>query len=84
MLIPCWLLGKLARDISAKGQGVGTALLRDALQRVKTLSAEGGGYCVVVDSKDEKSDLFYKQYGFELLDESKNEHRFYLPVAEIP
>ena len=89
--VSSWLIGRLARDLSVKGQGFGEKLLMDALQRIKRLANEGGGYCVIVDSKFEKSDKqyeklydFYTSFGFELLDETKSFRRFFLPIAEIP
>ena len=89
--VSSWLIGRLARDLSVKGQGIGEKLLMDALQRIKRLANEGGGYCVIVDSKFEKTDKqyqklydFYTSFGFELLDETKSFRRFFLPIAEIP
>jgi len=89
--VSSWLIGRLARDISVKGQGIGEKLLMDALQRIKRLADEGGGYCVVADTKYEKTDnqykklfAFYTSFGFELLDETKSFRRLFLPVAEIP
>ena len=89
--VSSWLIGRLARDLSVKGQGIGEKLLMDALQRIKRLADEGGGYCVIVDAKFEKSDEqyqklydFYTSFGFELLDETRSFRRFFLPIAEIP
>ena len=86
-----WLIGRLARDLSVKGQGIGEKLLMDALQRIKRLANEGGGYCVIVDTNYDKTDAqyrklydFYTSFGFELLDETKSFTRFFLPIAEIP
>jgi hypothetical protein len=50
--VPCWLIGKLARDISVQGQGVGEFLLLDAMKRVKQGAFIYGGFCIVVDSKN--------------------------------
>jgi GNAT superfamily N-acetyltransferase len=89
--VSSWLIGRLARDLSVKGQGIGEKLLMDALQRIKRLSDEGGGYCVIVDTEFEKTDKqykklfdFYNSFGFELLDETRNSRRLFLPVTEIP
>ena len=82
-LIPCWLIGKLARDLSVKGRGVGEELLVDALRRVMMLAQTAAGFCVVVDSKDLKATRFYESYGFTVLDKTQNERRLYLPIAEI-
>ena len=82
--IPCWLIGKMARDKSVVKQGVGRELILDALHKVKEIGKIITGYCVIVDSKDMKSDAFYKSYGFKVLDETKNERRYYLPLNAIP
>ena len=89
--VSSWLIGRLARDLSVKGQGIGEKLLMDALQRIKRLAGEGGGYCVIVDIKFDKTDKqykklydFYASFWFELLDETKSFRRFFLPIAEIP
>jgi GNAT superfamily N-acetyltransferase len=82
--VPCWLIGKLARSLLVKGQGVGEFLLLDAMKRVKQGAFIYGGFCIIVDSKDDKAALFYKKFGFDILDETKNTRRFYLPIAEIP
>jgi predicted N-acetyltransferase YhbS len=82
--IPCWLIGKLARDISVKGHGIGEFLLLDAMRRVKHGTLIYGGFCIIVDSKDGKAALFYKKFGFDILDETRNTRRYYLPIAEIP
>jgi len=82
--VPCWLIGKLARDLSVKGQGVGEFLLLDAMKRVKQGALVYGGFCIIVDSKDDKTALFYKKFGFEIFDETMNNRRYYLPIAEIP
>jgi len=89
--VSSWLIGRLARDLSVRGQGIGEKLLMDALQRIKRLAEEGGGYCVIVDTEFEKMDKqykklydFYTSFGFELLDETKSSRRFFLPIAEIP
>ena len=59
--VSSWLIGRLARDLSVKGEGIGEKLLMDALQRIKRLSNEGGGFCVIIDSKYEKTDKQYKK-----------------------
>jgi GNAT superfamily N-acetyltransferase len=82
--VPCWLIGKLARSLSVKGQGIGEFLLLDAMKRIKQGACVYGGFCIIVDTKDDKAARFYKKYGFEILDEAQNTRRYYLPIAEIP
>lgn len=78
---PVILLGRLARDISARGTGLGEYLLLDALFRSYQLSKESiGAMAVVVDPINEKAFEFYSKYGFERLPDSE---RMFLPMKVI-
>lgn len=78
---PVILLGRLARDISVKGTGIGEHLLLDALFRAFTLSEESiGAMAVVVDPINGKADAFYRKYGFMKLPDSG---RLFLPMHFI-
>lgn len=78
---PVILLGRLARDISQKGSGLGEHLLLDALFRSFTLSNESiGAMAVVVDPINELSVNFYKRYGFQPLQDSR---KMFLPMKVI-
>ena len=78
---PVILLGRLARDISMKGSGLGEHLLLDALFRSYTLSKESiGAMAVVVDPINKKAIYFYKRYGFEQLQDT---HKMFLPMKVI-
>lgn len=78
---PVILLGRLARDISQKGTGLGEFLLLDALFRSFVLSNESiGAMAVVVDPINEKAVNFYSSYGFELLSDSG---KMFLPMKVI-
>lgn len=69
---PVILLGRLARDYSAKGTGLGEHLLLDALFRSYNLSKESiGAMAVVVDPINKNAFEFYKKYGFEQLTDSE-------------
>jgi predicted GNAT family N-acyltransferase len=61
---PVLLLGRLARDLSFRGQGIGEILLRDALQRSLATQQRIGAIAVIVDAIDEHAALFYQAYGF--------------------
>ena len=79
--IPCWLLGRLAVDIRYKSQGFGVRLLMAAFSQVLELERRAGGYCLVVDAKNEGIKPFYLKFGFRpVLDD---ELRLYLPVSSI-
>ncbi|MEA2041623.1 MAG: GNAT family N-acetyltransferase [Bacteroidota bacterium] len=78
---PVILLGRLARDITTKGTGLGEYLLLDALYRSYKLSNKSiGAMAVVVDPINEKAVLFYEKYGFELLPDSEKK---FLPMKII-
>lgn len=67
--IPVALLGRLAIDLEKSGQGIGSTLLADAIQRVVTISEQIGVYAIVVDALHEQAKSFYLRFGFrELLD----------------
>ncbi len=61
---PVLLLGRLARDMSFRGQGIGEMLLRDALERSLEAQQRVGAIAVIVDAIDERAALFYEAYGF--------------------
>lgn len=62
--LPIVLLGRLACDLRARGQGLGALLLFDAIQRIVRVSAEIGVALIVVDAKDDQASAFYRHFGF--------------------
>jgi GNAT superfamily N-acetyltransferase len=62
--LPVTLLGRLARDINHKGQGIGELLLADALRQAFQASATIGACAVVTDPINEKARAFYESFGF--------------------
>jgi ribosomal protein S18 acetylase RimI-like enzyme len=60
--VPAYRVGRLAVDRAARGQGLGAALLADALLRAGR--AEAAGLALVVDAKDETAAAFYRHHGF--------------------
>ena len=75
------LLGRLARDLTCKGKGVGELLLVDALKRSLVMSRQIASAAVVVDAKDEKAPKFYRDFGFIPFPESQK--RLFLPMVTI-
>ena len=65
--VPAVRLGRLAVDAVFKGQGLGGALLADAVNR--TARSEIAAYALVVDAKDEAAAGFYRHHGFIALPE---------------
>jgi ribosomal protein S18 acetylase RimI-like enzyme len=62
--VPAILIGKLAVDTTAKGQGLGTALLVDALLRSVKASQDVAVFAVRVDAIDSTARDFYLKYEF--------------------
>jgi GNAT superfamily N-acetyltransferase len=60
--VPAVRLGRLAVDQTFKGQGLGGALLADALDRAAR--SEIAAYAMLVDAKDESAAAFYQHHGF--------------------
>ena len=80
MPFPCWLLGKLALDKKYQNKGLGEKLLMTACERAARLSKEdAGGFCLVVDAKDQKAKNFYLKYGFIAFEDTPL--RLYLPLS---
>jgi GNAT superfamily N-acetyltransferase len=69
--LPVTLIGRLAIDKKFQGQGLGEALLLDALKRSHHYSENYSGcIAVVVDPLDSEARNFYAQYGFIQLPDS--------------
>jgi ribosomal protein S18 acetylase RimI-like enzyme len=62
--IPAALIGRLARDVRARGQGLGELLLADAIRRILGASRLVAVFAIVVDAKDERGAAFYRGFGF--------------------
>lgn len=60
--VPAVRMGRLAVDQVFKGQGLGGALLADALLR--TAHSEIAAYALMVDAKDPTAAAFYRHHGF--------------------
>jgi GNAT superfamily N-acetyltransferase len=62
--VPCLLLGQLATDQSWVGKGVGTGLLRHALQRCVAAAELVGGRALIVNAVDIEAADFWTRRGF--------------------
>jgi GNAT superfamily N-acetyltransferase len=62
--IPCVLIGRLGVDTQAKGQGIGTSLLRDATIRSKLASNEVSARFALVHALNPDAIQFYIRHGF--------------------
>jgi predicted GNAT family N-acyltransferase len=79
--LPTTLLGRLARDVTFKSQGIGELLLMGALKQALDHSKRIASMAVVADAKDEKAKKFYMNYGFVELPDHPN--RVFLPMKTI-
>jgi GNAT superfamily N-acetyltransferase len=62
--VPCLLLGQLAADQNYIGKGIGTGLLKHALQRcVVTAASLIGGRALIVNAIDIEAANFWKRRG---------------------
>lgn len=77
-VVPAALLGRLAVATSHQGQGLGAALLGDALLR--TARVELGVFAMLVDAKDDAAQRFYEHHGFALL--RGESRRSCLPISK--
>lgn len=63
-LVPGYLIARLALDQSLQGQGLGTQLLLDALERIVAAANTTGGRLVAVDAIDDTAHSFYRHHDF--------------------
>ena len=62
--VPLLLLGRLAVDVAFQGQGLGAALLADALRRCAAASVIAGVRGVITHAIDDEAMAFYRRHGF--------------------
>ena len=62
--VPCLLLGQLATDLNWIGKGVGTGLLKHALQRCAAAAQLVGGRALLVNAVDADAADFWRRRGF--------------------
>lgn len=62
--VPCLLLGQLAIDIAWVGRGIGTGLVKHALERCVVAAGLIGGRALMVNAVDEEAAMFWRRRGF--------------------
>ncbi|RWR26665.1 N-acetyltransferase [Sinirhodobacter populi] len=62
--VPCLLLGQLATDTEWAGRGIGTGLVKHALQRCVQAAQLIGGRALMVNAVDEEAAQFWQRRGF--------------------
>lgn len=63
--VPCMLLGQLATDTGWAGLGIGTGLVKHALQRCVQAASLIGGRALLVNAVDGEAAKFWRRRGFE-------------------
>ena len=61
---PAFLIAKLAVDLSEQGNGIGKALLSDALNKAIAASESAGLEVVLVDAINNEAVTYYGRFGF--------------------
>ena len=77
--VPCFRMGRLARDQRWQGQGIGPLLLGLAVQRCLHAKRSVGGYALIVDAKDAAAKAFYERHGFRTFQDTPLS--LYLPLG---
>lgn len=79
--VPCLLLGQLATDVAWSGCGVGTGLLKHALERCVTAAGLVGGRALMVNAVDAEAAAFWQRRGF--LPSKDDQLVLFRPIAAI-
>lgn len=79
--IPVAIIGRLARDLSYRGRGLGVDLLADAVKRIACASEIIGVRAIIVHALDDDVVVFYQGNGF--LPSALGERTFCLPVETV-
>ena len=79
--VPIAVLGRLAMAKSRQGEGIGSILIADALQRIARASQALAVYAVVVDALNDRAANFYRQFG--LMSLPSQPLKLFLPLASF-
>lgn len=79
--IPVMLLARLAVDKAEKGNGLGRALLRDAMLRTVQAADIAGLRAFLVHAKHDEARKYYEQFGF--INSPTNELHLMLSIKDI-
>jgi GNAT superfamily N-acetyltransferase len=79
--IPAILMARFAVALTVQGQGLGRALLRDAMIRSLSITQELGARVFVVDAKDGDAIRFYSR--LRMMSAPNNPNRLYLLFRDV-
>lgn len=69
--IPGYLIARLALTRALHGQGLGTQLLLDALERIVAATMSAGGRLIAVDAIDDDAHSYYRHHDFQPIEGSR-------------
>jgi len=78
---PVAIIGRLARDSTYKGTGLGLDLLQDALRRIVSASEIIGVRCVLVHAIDDEAARFWQKNEFIAYPDGSR--TFFMPIEKI-
>ena len=85
--IPVIYIRAVAVRTDMQGEGLGTALVIDAMKRCVNISGEMGAAAIVLDVlEDDHFDRrwkFYAELGFQPLGDPNNPNRIFIPMADV-
>jgi GNAT superfamily N-acetyltransferase len=79
--VPCLLLGQLATDTAWAGQGIGTGLMKHALERCVQAARLIGGRALMVNAVDQDAARFWQRRGF--IPSKDDPLVLFRPIADI-
>lgn len=79
--VPVMVLGRLAVDRRHAGRGIGSSLLREALQRTVQASQIAGLRALIVHAIDDHALRFYAKYGFQVF--PAGTRTMFLPIETV-
>ena len=79
--VPCLLLAQLATDLAWAGHGIGTGLLKHALERCTQAASLIGGRALMVNAVDPEAATFWRRRGF--VESKDNPLVLFRPIADI-
>lgn len=85
--VPVIYIRAVAVHVDRQGQGLGTALLINAMRRCIGIADQMGAAAIVLDVLEdehfERRWRFYEELGFVPLGDPGNPHRVYIPMADV-
>jgi GNAT superfamily N-acetyltransferase len=79
--VPVMVLGRLAVDRRHGGNGIGSALLREAMERTLDISRSAGVRMLMVHAIDDDAVAFYLRYGFHIFPAASR--TMFLPIETL-